>query len=75
MYAAMAGSVPIVELLISARADLNAKQAQGGTALMLAQKSGHPEVAAILKKAGAKEQTENAFIGFYGSLKETIEGM
>jgi ankyrin repeat protein len=52
--AASRGPVELIEALIKAGADVNAKAAGGGTALMLAQIMNRDDVVALLKKAGAK---------------------
>ena len=44
----------VVAALLAAGADVNAKNEDGNTALMLAARKGHEKVAAMLKKAGAK---------------------
>ena len=55
MAAAAQGFSEIVKLLIDAKADVNVKETQAGmTALKGAEKNGHTEVVAMLKKAGAK---------------------
>ena len=43
----------VVQALIAANADVNAKDANGTTALMLASQNGHQKVVQILRKAGA----------------------
>jgi ankyrin repeat protein len=48
-------SPEIAKLLIAAGADVNARDAGGKTALMLATERGYSDMAADLKKAGAKE--------------------
>jgi ankyrin repeat protein len=45
----------VVELLISKGADINAKDNTGKTALSYAVENGHPEIADLLRKHGAKE--------------------
>jgi ankyrin repeat protein len=52
MWAAFGGNPRIVRALLDKGVDVNAKDAHGGTALTWSQK---PEIAALLKKAGARE--------------------
>lgn len=52
MWAAFGGNPRVVQTLIDKGADINAKDAHGGTALTWSQK---PEIATLLKKAGARE--------------------
>ncbi|WP_319587628.1 ankyrin repeat domain-containing protein [uncultured Desulfobulbus sp.] len=49
------GNREIVELLIARGADVHAKDKEGHTALILAIRNNMPEIAGILRKAGAKE--------------------
>ncbi|MHB1459630.1 MAG: ankyrin repeat domain-containing protein [Armatimonadota bacterium] len=49
------GNPEIVKLLIARGADVNAKDKEGRTALSLAVRNNMPEIAKILKEAGAKE--------------------
>ncbi len=49
------GNPEIVKLLIARGANVNAKDKEGQTALSLAIRNNLPEIAEILKKAGAKE--------------------
>ena len=53
MYASGNGHIDIVKLLIEADAYVNTKDNYGGTALMLALEEGQPEIAKLLKEAGA----------------------
>ncbi len=53
MWAAVAGHVDVVRLLIEAGADVRAVDDEGVTALHLARAKGHTEVAAALLAAGA----------------------
>jgi ankyrin repeat protein len=53
MWAAVAGHVDVVRLLIEAGADVRAVDDEGVTALQLARANGHTEVAAALLAAGA----------------------
>ena len=53
MWAAVAGNVDVVRLLIEAGADVRAVDDEGVTALHLARAKGHTEVAAALLAAGA----------------------
>ena len=62
-WAAWGGHKEIVELLIAKGADVNAKEKYGGTPLDAAIQSrkfpkGHPEVAELLRKHGAKTAEE-----------------
>jgi ankyrin repeat protein len=43
----------VVQALVDARADVNLPDAQGRTPLALAQAHGYPEIARILRRAGA----------------------
>ncbi len=54
--AAGAGDLPRVKALLAAKADVNAKGGDGGTALMAASRNGHQEVVQLLENAGAKEE-------------------
>lgn len=59
MFAAQAGSVEMVKILLAAGADVNAKMVVDGeetdqTALQLAQNAGFEEVTQLLKSSGAK---------------------
>ncbi len=54
MWAAVAGHVDVVRLLIEAGADVRAVDDEGVTALHLARANGHTEVAAALLAAGAE---------------------
>ena len=53
MPACANGHVDIVRLLLEARADVNAKDVEGTTALMLASGLGYAEVVTLLVQAGA----------------------
>ncbi len=53
--AATKGDTAAVQALLDAGADLNAKDKEGLTALVLAQRKGQSEVVEILRKAGAKD--------------------
>jgi ankyrin repeat protein len=55
MYAAGEGHTEIVKALLAKGANPNAKDMDGGTALMRATKRGHTKVANLLKKHGATE--------------------
>ena len=44
-----------MKALLAAGADVNAKEKEGWTALMLAAEKGHTEIVQLLKQAGAKE--------------------
>ena len=55
MLAAGGGYTAIVQALLDAGAEVNAKTKVGGTALMLAAGGGNAEVVELLKAAGAKE--------------------
>lgn len=52
---AVSGNRAIVELLLASGADVHAKDQEGHTALSLATRNNLPEIAEILRKAGAKE--------------------
>jgi ankyrin repeat protein/beta-lactamase regulating signal transducer with metallopeptidase domain len=49
------GSIDMVDLLISKGADVNLINGWGGTALSIAKRKGHAEIADLLRKQGAKE--------------------
>ena len=49
------GSVDMVDLLISKGADVNLINGWGGTALSIAERKSHTEIAKLLRKHGAKE--------------------
>jgi ankyrin repeat protein len=53
--AAYSGQKEVVELLIAKGADLDIKTDQDATALWLAEKGGHDEIAALLGEHGAVE--------------------
>ena len=53
-HAVWFGHVETVRLLIDRGADVNAKKRDGLTPLQLANASNHPEIAEVLKKAGAR---------------------
>lgn len=55
MCAADGGHANMVKALIAAGADVNAKNTMGETALMRAEKNGHPEIVGILRQSGAKQ--------------------
>ena len=52
MYAAMFGRTEVVAFLVRSHANLDAKDDQGRTALMLAREQGGAEVVSLLAKAG-----------------------
>ena len=56
MTASAKGFIEIVQLLISANANLNLQNNDGQTALMLAILYGHMDVAQVLINAGAKQE-------------------
>jgi CubicO group peptidase (beta-lactamase class C family) len=58
--AAFSGDVPAVRAQIAAGADLNARDAYGSTALIVAATFGHPEVARVLVEAGADLDVQNS---------------
>jgi ankyrin repeat protein len=51
----VSGSQAIVELLLAKGADVHAKDQEGQTALSLAIRNNLPDIAQVLRKAGAKE--------------------
>ena len=53
--AAAAGDLVRVKSLIAARADVNAKNQKGWTALKIAQVAGHTRMVKLLRQAGGKE--------------------
>ena len=59
MWAASAGHAAAVKALLAAGADVNLRDQDGGTALAAALRSEaakqHPEIADLLRRAGAKE--------------------
>jgi ankyrin repeat protein len=55
MIAAQYGYVDIVKSLLERKADINLKDANGDTALKLAEKNNYNEIIKLLKEAGAKE--------------------
>ncbi len=54
LEAAASGNLPILELLVAHGGDLAAETEQGKTAVALAEERKHPEIAAWLRKHGAK---------------------
>jgi len=54
MHASMDGHPEIVQALLAKGAEVNAKDKNGETALMMASKRGQREVMELLIKAGAK---------------------
>ena len=54
-FAAWAGEADAVRLLIDGGADVNIRDTAGETALSMAVKEGHKEVATMLRQHGAKE--------------------
>jgi ankyrin repeat protein len=54
MLASQMGQLRAVHALLAAKPDVNAKAANGATAMTLASKYQHQEVIKILKEAGAK---------------------
>lgn len=54
IYASEKGYVNMVKYLIKHGANINAKNKNGDTALSIAEKNGHTEVARILREAGAR---------------------
>jgi serine/threonine-protein phosphatase 6 regulatory ankyrin repeat subunit B len=55
MYAAIDGNPVVVQALLDARANVNAKNKEGQTALKIALDCHNDEAAKLLKRAGAKE--------------------
>jgi ankyrin repeat protein len=55
MLGAKVGNVEIIEALVAAGANVNAKTKTGMTALNIAKARGKDEAVSALKKAGAKE--------------------
>ena len=55
MHFSEMGNKEIVELLLKAGADVNIKNEDGKTALILAQENNHTAIVELLKQAGAKE--------------------
>lgn len=58
--AAKGGFPEVVELLINARADIESRRSDGGTALLSAARSGHASVCKLLLARGADVATVNA---------------
>ena len=54
MYAASKGQVEVVELLIKNGADVNATNANGQTAMVMAAAKAHTAVVRMLKDTGAR---------------------
>jgi ankyrin repeat protein len=55
MLAAKAGKLSLVKLLIDADADMDLADMEGATAIGLARKAGHSEIAEYLRSVGAVE--------------------
>jgi uncharacterized protein len=55
MTAARMGSILATEMLLAKGADVNAKDSEGKTALMLATERDNARLIELLKQAGAKE--------------------
>jgi ankyrin repeat protein len=55
MSPAYNGHTDVVQLLLSANVDVNAKDKKGKTALMRAKNRGHNDIVKLLTAAGAKE--------------------
>ena len=54
----MKGYINISNALISAQADVNAKDGPGWTPLTLSAVNGHDDIASVLRDAGAREADE-----------------
>jgi hypothetical protein len=58
-YAAFAGNAPLVEQLLAAGADVNARSTNGSSVVMMAAREGHATVAQQLMAAGANPALKN----------------
>jgi tetratricopeptide (TPR) repeat protein len=58
-YAAFAGNAPLVERLLAAGANVNARSTNGSTVVMMAAREGHAAVAQQLMAAGANPALKN----------------
>jgi ankyrin repeat protein len=61
MLAALGGHTNIVSVLIAARANLNAVNQYGDTALMAAASNGHIDIVSVLIAARAEVNTANQY--------------
>ena len=55
ILAAFSGRANTVKVLLDHGADFTVRDERGRTLLMLAERQGHRDIVALLKKAGAKE--------------------
>lgn len=60
-YAAFAGNAELVDALVAAGADVNARSTNGSTVVMMAAREGHPQVAKKLLAAGANPALKNDY--------------
>src|ERR1700691_1652737 len=61
--AALRGNVPRVRVLLDAKADLNAKNSDGATALIVASQDGHADVVRVLLDAKADVNAKDNYGG------------
>lgn len=60
-YATFAGHAPLVDTLLAAGADINARSTNGSTVIMMAAREGHAALAQRLLEAGANPALKNDF--------------
>jgi len=60
-YATFAGHAPLVDTLLGAGADINARSTNGSTVIMMAAREGHANIAKRLLAAGANPAIKNDF--------------